>query len=126
MATLGDGPPSVRGGCDGPCCTTVTALGCGCGGGLAVPHINPLPPLINAPTPLLPQLAYVGHTLVVDAILHECGGVPAGEVWDIGCGTGLVGAALRAAPQASSTAIHRLVGIDVASEMVAAARGREG
>jgi len=66
----------------------------------------------------LARLKYCGPQLVLDAICQAA--KPAAAEWDIldvGCGTGLVGVVLR--PLA-----RRLVGVDLAAEMLAHARRR--
>ncbi|MCJ2044686.1 methyltransferase domain-containing protein [Methylobacterium sp. J-078] len=96
------------------------------GAGDAVTAISPgyVRALFDAYAPrfdrhLVEGLSYRGHGLVVDALDAVAGpGAPLGRVIDLGCGTGLVGAALAGRPE-------HLTGIDLSPGMLAEA-GRRG
>ncbi|TNF28177.1 MAG: methyltransferase domain-containing protein [Deltaproteobacteria bacterium] len=66
---------------------------------------------------LVEVLGYRGHEAVADALAAAGAGNPPGVIVDLGCGTGLCGPMLR--PLA-----RRLIGVDLSSGMLAAARMR--
>ncbi|MGU3360609.1 methyltransferase domain-containing protein [Methylobacterium sp. M6A4_1b] len=96
------------------------------GAGDAVTAISPgyVRALFDAYAPrfdrhLVEGLSYRGHALVADALDATAGpAAPLGRVVDLGCGTGLVGAALAGRPA-------HLTGIDLSPGMLAEA-GRRG
>jgi predicted TPR repeat methyltransferase len=65
----------------------------------------------------LAGLAYRGPARLRDAVAAARPGVRFDEALDLGCGSGLAGAALR-------PLVHRLTGVDLSPAMVAAARAK--
>jgi predicted TPR repeat methyltransferase len=65
----------------------------------------------------LGDLGYRAPALLRDAVVAEANGRRFGTMLDLGCGTGLAGAAFR--PH-----VDRLVGVDLSSKMIEEARGK--